>query len=172
MAKPSKHSKSRLILPQPTRSVAPTADTDTGFNKIQELSNHKLIKADTEWGPIMVPANLHAIRCSFIVRRTTQWCTQTTGGGLLLPGDNKADATEKKFDLGEVVATGSECIGIKIGQIVCYQRNAAMRIPNGIREPIYWKLDETPIAIACVLDPQPMKDRVAFTQSDLRNAAN
>ena len=170
MAKPTSQSKSRLILPHSTRSVAPTADTDTGFNKIQQLSDHKLVKVDTEWGPVTVPANLHAIRCSFIVRRTTQWCTQKTDGGLVLPGDGQADATEKKFDLGEVVAAGPECIGIKIGQIVCYQRNAAMRIPNGTREPIYWKIDETPIAIACVLDPQPVKDRAVFT--DLRNAVN
>jgi co-chaperonin GroES (HSP10) len=78
-----------------------------------------------------------------------------TVSGLYIPEDKEADLVEKKYDIGEVIAVGSECKEIKLGDIVLYQRNAAMRIPNGIDAPFMYKLEETPIAIVAVLDKQP-----------------
>ncbi len=79
---------------------------------------------------------------------------------------------DKKMDIGEVISIGSEVKEIKVGDIVVYQRNAAMRLPSGLKDPFIFKLEETPIAIICVLPPQPEKDRQVFTTGELARAAN
>lgn len=102
-----------------------------------------------------------AIRGSFLVRATYQYCKPKSEGGLLLPEDNQVDAVDKKFDIGEVVHAGPECEEIKRGDIVIFQRAAAMRIPNGTEPTVLWVLTETPVAIACVLPPLPPEDQLA-----------
>lgn len=115
---------------------------------------------------------LRSCRGSFIVKRTTQYCSPKTEGGIVLPGDSEADLVEKKYDIGEVVAIGSEVREIKVGDIVVYARNAAWRLPNGINQAWLFKLEETPAGVICILPPQPMEQRQPFTESEVLASAN
>lgn len=109
---------------------------------------------------IHVPKNkVRAVRGSFIVENTNHYCRAKTRGGLVMATDGDEDAlVDKKFSIGRVIAVGSECKEIKVDDIVVYIKNAAWRIPNGLESPTLFKMEETPIAIACVLPPMTDKE--------------
>lgn len=139
-----------------------TTGIDTGFNKIIDVTGKKGVGLK----------GLKPIRGSLLVRKTTQYCAPKTASGIVLPPDSTADMVDKKYDIGEVIAIGSEVKEVAVGDVVVYQRMAAMRLPNGLDEATIFKLEETPMAILCVLPPQPEKDRVEFSAKELELAAN
>jgi co-chaperonin GroES (HSP10) len=118
--------------------------------------------------PLGVPV---AIRQSFIVKDTNHYCSPKTKEGLLLPESDSTDMVDKKYRIGEVISVGSECVDIKLGDIVIYMVHAASRIPNGAAEAIMYKLDETPMGVLCRL-PKQEGDELAMVEKAFEEAAN
>jgi co-chaperonin GroES (HSP10) len=107
---------------------------ETSSNKIVYLPNDKV----------------RAVGKGVIVTETTKCCKTQTDSGIFLP--NKADVT-KKYDLGEVIAVGKDVLEVKVGDLVLFQTASACAfpLPNGIEQSVLTKIDESPVAILCII---------------------
>lgn len=99
---------------------------------------------------IFCPDIASPIGKGIIIRKTDQYCQIGKVGSIILPGGINQDF-EKKYGLGEVVSHGMDVREVNIGDIVIYQVSTAFRIPNGVGQPVLWKIEEVSLSVIAVL---------------------
>lgn len=107
---------------------------ETSSNKIVYLPNDKL----------------KAVGRGIIVKETLKCCKTQTASGLVMPDSSNVN---RKYDIGEVIATGADVVEVKVGDLVLFQTASAVayQLPNGISPSILTRIEETPMSIICVI---------------------
>lgn len=123
---------------------------ETSSNKIVYLPNDKV----------------KAVGKGIIVKDTDKCSAESTRSGIVIP--DRADTT-RKYSLGEVVAIGKDVVEVAIGDLVLFQiaSSCAFPLPNGIASSVLTKIDETPIAIMCVIKKDDIEEADASFRAEL-----
>jgi co-chaperonin GroES (HSP10) len=101
---------------------------------------------------IFIPKKLvQAIDRGVIIEKTMQYASRVSPGGIFLP-DIEADF-EKKYQIGEVMATGENVPEehVSVGDIVVWNFATGFRLPNGGKGAIMHKLEYTAMSVMVVL---------------------
>ena len=99
----------------------------------------------------MLPLCLKPVGKGIIVTRTVQYTKRTIGKSKLILPQGFDQEVERKFDIGEVLAIGKDVVEVSVGDIVVYQISTAFRVPNGIDNPICWKIEEFSMSVIALL---------------------
>ena len=91
---------------------------------------------------MVTPENIQAIGTAIILQRIKPDNGEVkTAGGIILR-DN-GDADDNGFSLGLVLSVGKKVVEVKEGDYLIFRRLTATALPNGVVEPVLFRIDET-----------------------------
>jgi co-chaperonin GroES (HSP10) len=121
-----------------------------------ESANNKIVELPMD--------NVRAIGKGVIIKTTDKFVKTKTPSGITLPTSSSM-GSEKKYDIGEVYAAGEACEEVSVGDIVIFQIVNAVPLPNGLKDPVLYKVEENPMSIVARVPKEFVEEALAQFES-------